>query len=355
MHHRLIGFAPAGLLISICMAPVIAASLAGCTSTPRAAATGQPSEAAHITNHIGMTLIRIPAGAFLMGSDEPAAALAKAYPDYDPARFGLLGDEAPVHRVEITRSFYMGQTEVTVAQFRRFIEASGHVPESVADGTGGYGYSAAHVAHRQARQDAFEGRATHYSWRNPGFVQTDDDPVVNVTWHDAVAMAQWLSRIEGRTYRLPTEAEWEYACKAGGHTRYQHGDDPNRLGEVANVFDASAAPHWPEWQRFAIPMSDGYAFTAPVARYPANAFGLHDMHGNVWEWTADWHDDAYYAQSPQRDPQGPTTGTVRVRRGGSWHTWPFYARCAYRNWNAPTTRYTLVGFRLVMDAAPRQP
>lgn len=303
-----------------------------------------------LKNSVGMTMVRIPAGSFQMGNDEAPDSLARAYPDYDPKRFGLLSDEAPVHRVTITRDFYMGQTEVTVAQFRRFVEASGYVPESMADATGGYGYDAQHVAQRQGKQDAFAGRDPKYSWLNPGFTQTENDPVVNVTWHDAVAMAKWLSQTEGRTYRLPTEAEWEYACKAGTSTRYHHGDSPEQVGRVGNVFDQAAAPHWPEWQRFAIPMNDGYAFTAPAGSYPANAFGLHDMHGNVWEWTADWHDEDYYRVSPEADPKGPETGTVRVRRGGSWHTWPFYARCAYRNWNAPTTRYTLVGFRLVMDS-----
>lgn len=326
---------------------LVMTSLWGCASRgPHTVVQPQ----ARLQNSVGMTLVRIPAGTFQMGNDESATSLARAYPDYDPKRFGLLSDEAPVHSVTLTRDFYMGQTEVTVGQFRRFVQASGYVPESIADGTGGYGYDAQHVAQRQGKQDAFAGRDTKYSWLNPGFAQTDNDPVVNVTWHDAMAMAQWLSRTEGRTYRLPTEAEWEYACKAGTNTRYHHGDSPETLGQVGNVFDQRAAPDWLEWKNFAIPMDDGHAFTAPVGQYPANAFGLHDMHGNVWEWTADWHDEDYYQRSPKADPQGPETGTVRVRRGGSWHTWPFYARCAYRNWNAPTTRYTLVGFRLVMDA-----
>jgi formylglycine-generating enzyme required for sulfatase activity len=174
--------------------------------------------------------------------------------------------------------------------------------------------------------------------------------VVNVTWHDAKAMADWLSRTEGATYRLPTEAEWEYACRAGTRTRYSSGDDPATLLKAANVFDADCMQNWLKWKQFAVSGHDGFAFTAPVGSFAANAWGLHDMHGNVWEWCADWHSETYYAESTVDDPQGPVTGKVRVRRGGSWHTWPFYARSAYRNWNKPDTRYTLVGMRLLREA-----
>lgn len=323
---------------------------------PMARAAGQPPAAGPVvwTNSLGMPFVRIPAGSFRMGSDEPAERLARDYPGMEPGRLSSLADEAPVHTVRITRAFYLGQTEVTVGQFRRFVEAAGYRAESDADGTGGYGYNPAYDPDKSARGDAFEGRDPRYSWRNPGFAQGDDHPVVNITWHDAHALAAWLSAAEGHRYRLPTEAEWEYACRAGQAARYGHGDDPAALVRNANTFDQDAAPYWPRWQAQAVPGRDGHAFTAPVASYPANAFGLHDMSGNVWEWVSDWHADDAYAHSLRDDPQGPATGTVRVRRGGSWHTWPLYARCTYRNWNSPDTRYTLVGVRLVreVDAAP---
>ena len=114
-------------------------------------------------------------------------------------------------------------------------------------------------------------------------------------------------------------------------------------------------PDWPQWSNFALRGSDGFAFTAPVGQFAPNAWGLHDMLGNAWEWVSDHHGDDYHAQAasaplPAVDPQGPATGHVRVRRGGSWHSWALYARCSYRNWNAPSTRYTLVGMRLLLEA-----
>jgi sulfatase modifying factor 1 len=303
-----------------------------------------------IQNSLGMKFVLIPPGEFVMGSDESAEALAQDYPQYDRKRFVELSDEGPAHKVRITHPFYLGQYEVTVGEFRRFVEASGYQPESEADGTGGYGYNPDYDPAKSARGDAFEGRNQKYSWRNPGFPQDEHHPVVNVTWNDAVAMCKWLSKTEGHTYRLPTEAEWEYAGRAGTRTRYYSGDDPQSLLRAANVFDAEAAKNWQQWKKFALDEADGFAFTAPVGSFAPNAFGLYDIHGNAWEWTADWHDDRYYSYSPVDDPQGPATGTVRVRRGGSWHTWSFYARSSYRNWNSQDTRYTLVGMRLLRQA-----
>ncbi len=314
--------------------------LAACTSAP---------PVTHI-NSLGMAMVRVPAGEFTMGNEPPSDRMGKLFPGHEAQRLTDLKDEAPTHQVRITRDFYMGQHEVTVGQFRRFLQTSGHVPESVADGTGGYGYNARYVATLPANGDAFEGRDPRYSWQNPGFKQTDDHPVVNVSWNDAAAMARWLSEKEGQHYRLPTEAEWEYACRGGTQTQFSSGDEPNSLNGVANVFDQDAGQNWPKWRRFATPTHDGFPFTAPVGQFKPNAFGLYDMHGNVWEWVSDWYDEQYYARSPLNDPQGPPDGNVKVRRGGSWHTWPLYARSSYRNWNSKSTRYTLVGFRLVMEA-----
>lgn len=303
-------------------------------------------------NALGMDFVRLPAGEFSMGSSEAPDELARAFPTLERERLEGLTDEAPAHRVRITRSFEMARHEVTVGQFRAFLQRSGHVPESVADGTGGYGWRADYDPATSERGDAFEGRLPRYSWHDPGFAQTDDHPVTNVTWNDAVALARWLSQLEGRTYRLPTEAEWEYACRAGTTTRYQHGDDPAGLPRSGNTFDAATAALWPAWRDRATPGHDGHTFTAPVGSFEPNAFGLHDLHGNVWEWVSDWYDEDGYARSPQDDPTGPPDGNVKVRRGGSWHTWPLYARCAFRNWNSVQTRYPLVGIRLVRETMP---
>jgi len=302
-----------------------------------------------IENSIGMKLVLIPAGEFIMGNHDTTEQLAVAYPQYDRERLTSLKDESPAHKVQITRAFCLGQHEVTIGQFKKYLELSGAVPESISDQTGAYGYNPEYDPKKSKRGDAFEGRDPKYSWQNTGFKQGDDHPVLNVTWNDAIQMCQWLSQREGKKYRLPTEAEWEYACRAGTQTRYHVGQDPELLIEVANTFDQDSAKNWPQWKQFALAHRDGYAFTAPVGSFAPNAFGLYDMHGNAWEWCSDWHGDTYYAESPIQDPQGPKDGDVRVRRGGSWHTWSFYARSSYRNWNDTSTRYTLVGMRLVCE------
>ncbi len=313
-------------------------------------ASATPAAPEVLENSLGMKFVRIPAGEFVMGSDDSSADLARHFPHYDTTRLGKIDDEAPAHRVRISRDFYLGQHEVTVGEFRRFIEKSGHVPESIADHTGGYGYNPDYDPDKTERGDAFEGRDPKYSWTNPGFKQGDDEPVVNVSWNDAVAMARWLSATEGRHYRLPSEAEWEYACRAGSHTVFPNGDSADGLPAIANTFDADAAVNWPRWQEWALPAHDGYAFTSPVGRFAPNAFGVYDMLGNVWEWVGDWYGADTYANSPLADPTGPSSGLRYVRRGGAWHSWSLYARCGFRNWNPPESRYTLLGIRLMFEA-----
>ena len=232
----------------------------------------------------------------------------------------------------------LGAHEVTRGQFGEFVRSTKYVTDCQRDHKGGMGFEA---ATSEFKQDP------HFNWQNAGFVQSDDQPVVNVSWNDAVAFCQWLSRKEKIAYRLPTEAEWEYACRAGTTTLYSYGDDPEGLAAVANVADASAREKFSSWSGIA--GRDGHVFTAPVGSFQPNAFGLFDMHGNVWEWCRDWFGENYYAKSPEKDPSGPPTGTVRVFRGGSWYDAASLCRSAFRYWDVPTYRDYFLGFRVAAD------
>ena len=235
-----------------------------------------------------MKLVLIPAGEFLMGS-----------PDSDKDALDI---EKPQHRVRITRPFYLGVYEVTQGQYRA---VTGENPSH------------------------FKG--------------SDDLPVESVSWIAAIAFCNKLSEREGlkpyhqlgavsqsggEGYRLPTEAEWEYACRAGSTTRYNFGDDAARLGEYAWFRDNSGGK------------------THPVGQKRPNAWGLYDMHGNVWEWCWDGYDPGYYRQTPGADPVGPSQAAFRVLRGGSWDSYPRNARSASRYILPPALRNNFVGFRL---------
>jgi len=319
----------------------VAASFFYCAVQPQTAiAANEPAPTRTETNSIGMELVLLPAGEFSMGGQEPAEELVRAFAAYR-RKAEYFQDEYPAHRVRITKPFFMGRTEVTVGQFRRFADDAGYRTEAERDGQGGWGYNAA--------TGMCEGRNVKYSWRDPGFEQTDHHPVLNVTWNDAVAFCQWLSRKEGKTYRLPTEAEWEYACRGGTAARYNVGDDPDELPRSANVLDAKGRTTFPHVQEIEISKEGLPRFTVPVGGFPPNRFGLCDMHGNVWEWCSDWHAVDYYAHSPVDDPRGPETGAVRVRRGGAWNSFPLWARSAFRNWNTPSSRCVNLGFRVVRE------
>jgi formylglycine-generating enzyme required for sulfatase activity len=305
--------------------------------------TRQSKAPRETTNSIGMRLIPIPAGEFDMGSREPAQKLAQSLKI--DAKF--LEDQYPLHDVRISRQFFLGACEVTVGQFRAFVKDTGYKTEAEADGKGSWGYDAS-SSKRKPWQRWMQNPGL--SWRNPGFPQTDEHPVVHVSWNDCQAFCDWLSRKETRTYRLPTEAEWEYACRAGTTTRFSTGDAPESLKGYANVADRSAGQRFPDWP--VAEFDDGYVFTAPVGSYKANGLGLHDMHGNVWEWCADWYDKHYYSKSPGTDPFNKTRGKDRVIRGGGWD---YYVggRCqsACRAAHSPSSRYDYLGFRVAAVSA----
>ena len=229
----------------------------------------EPTEEDNIvTNSIGMKLVYIPAGSFMMGS-------------------------GPQHQVRISEVFWMGQTEVTQGQYKSAMNAQ--------------------------------------PWSGEDDVQeSNNNPAVYVSWHDAVEFCRKLSQREGKTYRLPTEAEWEYACRAGTTTRFSFGDSDSSLGDYA-WFDDNAKN-----------VKEEYAHS--VGQKKPNPWGLYDMHGNVMEWCSDWYGE--YTSGSSVDPQGPSSGSSRVLRGGSWRNSGDFLLCSCRL-RVPVSRSAQVGFRVV--------
>ena len=280
-----------------------------------------------ITNTIGMKLVRIPAGEFLMGST--AADVVGLVRDFSDFTKEFADDEQPQHRVKISKAFYLGKHEVTKGEFAKFVATESFQTEPERDGQGGWGYNVS--------KGTFEYRKPQYIWKHTGWSPYDDShPVVNVTWNDAKAFCAWLSRKEEVKYRLPTEAEWEYACRAGTATRHPGGDDTASLARIANIADQSTKriPGYPEGFPVAS-HDDGYKFTSPVGSFAANSFGLHDMIGNVWEWCDDVYDSKSYSKRSglTTDPLVTSGSEYRVLRGGSWIDFPRDTRSALRDWD----------------------
>lgn len=241
-----------------------------------------------VTNSIGMKLTLIPSGVFMMGSAEPAEELRKVFGTSPEWR--LFQGERPQHKVRITKAFYLGIHEVTQRQYR---EVMG---------------------------------------RDPSRFKGDVRPVERVSWEDAALFCRRLSGMaDCEHYRLPTEAEWEYACRAGTTTRYSCG---NQLSPECAWFKKNS-----------------YSQTHPVGAKQPNAWGLYDMHGNVCEWCADWYDGNFYSRSPACDPKGPAAGSRRVMRGGCWLMSGGRCRSATRLSEEPTEDCSacLGGFRVALD------
>lgn len=280
-------------------------------------------------NSLGMELVRIPAGTFQMGSET--------------GEEGHVPNESPVHAVRISQPFEMGVHEVTNGQFRAFVEATGYETEAERDVGGGFGID---FERAEVVQDP------KHTWQDPGFPDFEpgpDHPVLMISWEDAEAFCRWLSKKEGRTYRLPTEAEWEYAARGGTRTPWWTGDDPRTLQEAANTADRALLARVP-MATWAGEWDDGFPFLAPVGSFSPNPFGLHDMTGNVWEWCHDWYRSDYYRSSPKADPKGPEIGSFRTIRGGGWFNDARQNRSAQRIYFNPTFRYCLLsGFRVVRE------
>jgi sulfatase modifying factor 1 len=240
------------------------------------------------TNTLGMTFVLIPSGTFTMGS-----------PPEEPFR----GSSETRHQVTISKPFYMQTTEVTVKQW--------------------------HAIMGRRMLDYQEG--------------TDSMPVTRVSWFDCMKFIGRLNRMGQGGYRLPTEAEWEYAARAGTSTAYSWGDAIDC--EKAMYGNNSLKEN--ECQLYIKSIRLKADQPAPVKSYASNVWGLYDMHGNVWEWCKDWYGG--YGQTPVTDPSGPKSGSMRIRRGGSWFKYGYSCRSANRSFGNPATRYRTTGFRLVRE------
>jgi formylglycine-generating enzyme required for sulfatase activity len=238
-------------------------------------------------------MVQIPAGRFRMGNTQGQGD----------------DDEQPVHWVSIKR-FAMSRYEVTFAQYDNFAQATG----------------------RKKPNDEGWGRG--------------NQPVINVSQEDATAYAQWLTQQSGQKYRLPTEAEWEYAARAKTKTVRYWGNDPDQACDYANVWDKTSQKENPNWKWTAHNCADGYAHTAPVGRFKPNAFGLFDMLGNVWEWVCSEYEETYSGKE-QSCVKGNNLDSLYIVRGGSWSVGPRLVRAALRGRDVPGNSSYHVGFRIV--------
>jgi formylglycine-generating enzyme required for sulfatase activity len=269
-------------------------------------------------------MVVVPPGEFLMGSskDEIDAGLAAA-------------NEAPQHKVALRQPIAVGRFEVTRDQYAAFVNATG------------YQGSGRCFTFEQNMPKERENR----SFLMPGYAQEGNHPAVCISWTDAEAYVDWLSKTTGKAYRLPSEAEYEYAARAGGTARYAFTDDPADLCRFANGADQSAKmAGLPEDAPY-MACSDGYAFTAPVGSMAANAFGLYDLIGNVWEWTADCFADDYRSAGSESAARSLINCQMRTVRGGDWFSTPASLRPAVRAKAGPDAHHDDIGFRVVRTLA----
>lgn len=285
-------------------------------------------------NDLGMAFVLVPPGSFRMGS-----------PADEPGR----GEDEAVHEVTISRPFYLGKHEVTVGQFRRFVQAAKYTTDGEKRGGGHAHDDKAVWKHRPGA-----------NWLKPGFAgpyaMEDKHPVVHVSHSDATAFCRWLQqqpREKGQpkgTFQLPTEAQWEWACRAGSGDRFWWGRDEDTTGKAANVGDRTLKRVHPDWPRTVMPMDDGHAFVAPVGSYRANGFGLHDMLGNVWEFCATRAGP--YPKEPVTDPEQGDPKRGFAVRGGGWSNIAKDVRCATRNADPPHFCHSNLGFRVALILSP---
>lgn len=269
----------------------------------------------------GPEMVVIPAGSFKMGTDK-----------IEPMRGGEMRSSGPIRDVEIAKPFAIGTTEVTQAQFREFVKATGYRPDSACD-AGETGTVAPAI-----------------NWEDPGYGRppADNEPVVCVSWNDARAYAAWLSGKTGQLYRLPTEAEWEYVAKAGSKDIWAWGSDNKQACTYGNVVNATQPrTGFSEPENFC---DDGFVYVAPVASFKPNAWGVYDLVGNVWEWVEDCSIMPY--------PAEPTDGTAlkheglcekHAVRGGSWRSRLSRHEPTFRGRDPAPLQSQIFGFRVVRE------
>ena len=270
----------------------------------------------------GERYVWITPGNFQMGCSPDD----RACQDEDHVGVARFANERPRHRVVISKGFWMGQTEVTIGAYRKYAKATGAiVPEELV-------------------------LAAPERFRLQGFPQGDDYPIVYVTWDEAARYCEWAGG------RLPTEAEWEYAARAGSPAAAY-----GKVEEVAWYADNSGRSRIDSnelWETASSPsdfeqrLRDSGNDTHPVGMKTPNEFGLYDMLGNVWEHSADWYGATYYEVSEVIDPGGPSGGEFRVTRGGSWRSRPLGVRVSIRAWMLPDHRFSDIGFRCVREVIP---
>lgn len=279
-----------------------------------------------VTNGDGITLMLIPPGTFRMGSPAQEKGRAK--------------DEEPV-TVTLTMPFYLAKHELTIAQFRRFVERTGHVTDGERN-NGGHAHD----------EKAVWINRPGTSWKKPGyagkFTLLDNHPVVHVSHDDATAFCRWAtSRGDSRLrYTLPTEAQWEWACRAGSDQRFWWGDGLDHVSRRANVGDKSLKRIHPQWPRTTVEGDDEHPYVAPVGTYAANAWFLHDVIGNVWEFCST--KSGPYPKGPVKDPGDLDQKRGFAVRGGGWSNEIHDCRCATRNADPPRFCHSNLGFRVAL-------
>ena len=282
------------------------------------------------TTTVPANFVLIRGGEFTMGSPEGEVGRVEA--KAVAQKYGIKYSETQ-HQVRVS-TFYMSKYAVTVAEFRKFVGATGYRTDAE---KGGFSFI---VDGNQLKK----GEGVNWRYGVSGQVRPqseDNHPVLHVSWNDAVAYCQWMSRQTGKRFRLPTEAEWEYACRAGSTTTFN-------TGQNLTTAQANYNGNFPYKNN---PKGVYRMNTVPVGSFAPNGWGVYNMHGNVWEWCSDWYGGTYYDQCKAAgtvsNPAGPVTGSYRVIRGGGWYDSAEYCRSADRIIDTPDDRDGSVGFRLV--------